>query len=252
MKLLHQKYHKIKNQFTLRADSFDNSAKWVKDRGLLDIHRKLSDASKGSLVLEVCCGTGVVGARLLTTASKVAGLDLSLPMLKKARGRLSFCVNGRAEQLPFLDNTFDIVVCRQALHFLDTKNAISEMFRVAKRHSGRIIISQIVPFGRQDSKWLYRIHRKKQPLLNNFLSEQDLKDLLKNSGFVDIVSCEHCIEEPVNNWLKDTFLPQPKIEAIKKMFLNAPAAYKAAHHTKVIDGDIFDMMRWVALRGKKP
>lgn len=252
MKQAHKKTHQIKRQFLLRAGSFDDSAKWVKDERLLDIHYKLSRASKGGLALEVCCGTGIVGKRLSSGGLRVIGLDLSLSMLKKAKGRLGSCVNGRAEQLPFLDNTFDIVICRQALHFLNTKKAISEMFRVAKQSSGRVIISQIVPFGRRDSAWLRRLHRKKQPLLNNFLNEQDLKGLLKYSGCVDIVSREHCVIEPVNHWLKDTFLPQAKIDAIKKMLLNAPAAYKAAHQVRVVDGDILDRMRWVAIRGNKP
>jgi hypothetical protein len=33
----------IKEQFGLRTESFDNSARWIKDRGLLDIHEKLAE-----------------------------------------------------------------------------------------------------------------------------------------------------------------------------------------------------------------
>lgn len=248
---LNQSRLKIKDQFKTRADSFDGSARWVADKGLLDIHNKIAGVSRGELILELCCGTGVVGERLLFSGAKVIGLDISLSMLEKAAARLSSCVNGQAEHLPFSDNLFDILICRQAFHFLDTKQVMQEMSRVVKKGTGRIIISQIVPFGEKDSDWLYQIHRKKQPLLRNFLREQDLKNLLKESGCLDITSRDYYVEEPINNWLKDTYFSQEKIDDIKKMFLNAPLEYRTLHRTKVIDNDVFDTMRWVIIKGRK-
>jgi DNA gyrase subunit B len=243
---------KIKSQFGQRAATFESSAKWVKNKDLLELHSKLAGILPGDLVLEVCCGTGVVGERLAREGAKVAGLDISLSMLEGAKNKLDYCVNGQAEQLPFRDNSFDVVVCRQAFHFLDAFPAVREMFRVVKSGTGRVVISQIVPFGQEDCDWLCRIHRKKQPLLKNFLQEQNLRDLLKVAGCRDMILCEHCIEEPINNWLKDTFFLESKIEEIKGMFVNAPGGYKISHKVKCGNGEIFDTMRWVVARGKKP
>jgi len=217
----------------------------------LDIHADLAGIHRGESALEVCCGTGVVGQRLALAGAKVTGLDISLSMLKHAKKKLSYCVNARAEHFPFGNNIFDVVICRQAFHFLDTSLVVKEMLRVVKPSTGRIVISQIVPFGEEDSSWLFQIHRKKQPQLRNFLDEQDLKDLLKNAGCADTVLREHCIEEPINNWLKDTFLPQAKIDEIKSMFVNAPGGYKTSHKLRCSGGDVFDTMRWVIARGKK-
>jgi len=243
----------IKDQFKLRAPTFDNSARWVTDERLLDIHRKLAEISNGDLILDVCCGTGIVGKRLSrTTATTVVGLDISPYMLCKAKEKgLKFCINGQTERLPFLDDIFDVVVCRQAFHFLVIERVIKEIFRVTKRGNGRIIISQIVPFGKEDSRWLYKIHRKKQPLLKGFLTENKIKGLLRNAGCVDIVSQEYLLEEPIDDWLKDAHLPKNGIEEVKKMFLHAPPAYKILHRTKVVGGKIFDTMRWVVIKGKK-
>lgn len=243
-------YCKIKDQFKARADSFEASARWVKDKDLLNIHQKLAGPSKDNLILEVCCGTGVVGETLICQGSKITGLDISLSMLEKARNKLQFCVNGNAEQIPFLGEIFDIVVSRQAFHFLDTKQVVKEMFRILKR-GGKIIISQIVPFGRQDADWLRKIHRKKQPLLKNFLSRQDLKNLLKDAGCADIVLREHVIEEPIDEWLKDTFFSKTKIDEIKEMFLNAPKEYKELHKVRIVGNNIFDSMKWVVAKGRK-
>jgi ubiquinone/menaquinone biosynthesis C-methylase UbiE len=243
--------NKVKEQFKSRSETFDSSARWVTDEGLLVIHQKLAEVSCGDLILEACCGTGLVGKILCADGSTVVGLDLSPHMLDKAKVRLNYCVNGQMEHLPFSDNVFDILICRQALHFLALKEVVREMFRVIKGGNGRIIISQIVPFGSQDSAWLYEIHRKKQPILINFLQEEDIKDLLKETGFVDIISQEYLIEEPINSWLNDTNLTQAAIDEIKKMFINAPSEYKALHRTRVFGNEIFDTMRWVILRARK-
>jgi DNA gyrase subunit B len=241
----------IKDQFAHRAPTFESSAKWVKNKDLLDLHSKLAGVSSGELVLEVCCGTGVVGQRLERDGAKVIGLDISLSMLEGARKKLSYCVNGKAERLPFGDNIFDAVVCRQAFHFLDVSQVVNEMLRVAKSSTGRIVISQIVPFGKGDSDWLCRIHRAKQPLLKNFLQEKDFRNFLEDAGCREVEMREHSIEEPINSWLTDTFFPGPKIEEIKGMFVNAPEEYKKCHKVKCVNADIFDTMRWIVVRGAK-
>ncbi len=241
----------IKEQFKGRAEKFDDSASWIKDRGLLESHYRLAKCSKNSKVLDLCCGTGIVGKKFFGKAGLICGIDISLEMLKYAQKRINYCINSKAELLPFKEKSFDIVICRQAFHFLDIEQVIKEMHRVIKPGSGKVIISQIVPFGEDDSDWVHQIHCKKQPLLKNFLREEDLKGLLKNAGFVDIVMSETCVEESIINWLKDTFFPESEIDAIKKMFLDAPLEYRALHRTRIIDGDIFDTMRWVVIRGTR-
>lgn len=249
---MRKNYCNINGQFKERVASFDHSAKWVKDKGLLALHDKAACAGYGDLVLEVACGTGVVGESLLKSGAKVIGIDISSSMLEIAKSRLCFCVNACAEELPFSDNAFDAVVCRQAFHFLDIAKVFKEMLRVVKPNTGRVVISQIVPFGQEDRDWLFKIHAKKQPLLKNFPQEAQLEGLLKDSGFIDIKVAEYLIEEPINNWLKDTFFPQDKILEIKKMFLEAPVAYKEAHKVKILNEDVIDTMRWVIFKGRKP
>lgn len=249
---MRKNYSNIRGQFKDRVSSFDYSAKWVKDEELLVLHNKAAEVRPGDLVLEVCCGTGVVGESLSKLGARVIELDISLSMLQKARQRLRFCVNSCAEELPFAGNTFNAVICRQAFHFLDASRVIKEMLRVVKPNTGRVIISQIVPFGKDDSDWLFRIHAKKQPLLKNFLQEPELRELLKDNGCVDISVTEHLVEEPINDWLKDTFFAQDKILEIKQMFLEAPSSYKKLHNTKIVGDDVIDTMRWVIVRGRKP
>jgi ubiquinone/menaquinone biosynthesis C-methylase UbiE len=101
-------------------------------------------------VLDVGCGTGIVArevaSRLGATAA-VTAVDLSANMLSVARstaardGLTIEWREGNAEQLPFRDAAFDLVLCQFALMFVTDKAAgLSEMRRVVTE-SGRVLIS---------------------------------------------------------------------------------------------------------------
>ncbi len=90
---------------------------------------------KTDRVLDVGCGTGL--SSLLFTCQKF-GVDPTFELLQQAKARMPV-VQGVAEQLPFRDNSFDIVVCLTALHnFTDPLRALLEMKRVG---TGRFAIS---------------------------------------------------------------------------------------------------------------
>lgn len=95
----------------------------------------------GSRVLDVACGNGLASEPLARRGLTVTGVDLSEPMLERARQRIkggTFLV-GRAEELPFSDAEFHGVICAQAMHWFDQPKAISEMARVTKP-GGRVAI----------------------------------------------------------------------------------------------------------------
>ena len=85
---------------------------------------------KDSLVLDIGCGTGLAKDIL---PGKFIGVD-------PAKAMLSFVkypkVIGRAEHLPFLDNTFDGIICITAIHHVSSSDhALSEIRRVSKSNS---------------------------------------------------------------------------------------------------------------------
>ncbi len=90
---------------------------------------------KTDRVLDVGCGTGL--SSLLFNCQKF-GIDPAFELLQQAKPRLPV-VQGIAEQLPFRDNAFDIVICLTALHnFTDPARALLEMKRVG---TGKFAIS---------------------------------------------------------------------------------------------------------------
>jgi ubiquinone/menaquinone biosynthesis C-methylase UbiE len=101
----------------------------------------------GESVLDVACGTGIVARRaapLVGRSRHVVGLDPSPAMLLVARsvsdteGVSVEWREGRAEALPFPDNSFDLALCQMGLQFFpDKPTALAEMRRVLA-NGGRV------------------------------------------------------------------------------------------------------------------
>lgn len=90
----------------------------------------------GDRVLDVACGTGILAREALArvgSGGSVTGLDAGAGMLAVAE-RLEPAVHwrqGMAEELPFADDTFDVVVSQFGLMFFaDRGRALREMQRV--------------------------------------------------------------------------------------------------------------------------
>jgi ubiquinone/menaquinone biosynthesis C-methylase UbiE len=109
-----------------------------------------TDIPAGARVLDVACGTGIVArtvARRMGPTGRVIGLDLSPDMLAIAQQAAQAeeleiaWQEGSAEDLPFADSAFDLVLCQMGLMFVpDRARAVSEMHRVLTS-GGRVVIS---------------------------------------------------------------------------------------------------------------
>ncbi|MGF1465802.1 MAG: methyltransferase domain-containing protein [Sandaracinaceae bacterium] len=91
----------------------------------------------GRRVLDVACGTGVLAREAAgrVGAGSVVGLDVNPGMLEVARSLAPEVTwtEGRAEELPFPDGSFDAVVSQFGLMFFaDRPAALREMWRVLR------------------------------------------------------------------------------------------------------------------------
>lgn len=106
---------------------------------------------RSPLVLDVATGTGRMPLALLRHAhfqGRIVGVDLSRRMLRFAVRNLyvfddrATFIWGSAEKLPFLDNTFDVVTCLEALEFMSSpRAALAEQVRVL-RPGGLLLVTQ--------------------------------------------------------------------------------------------------------------
>lgn len=101
----------------------------------------------GMRVLDAGCGEGTLSALMASKGAEVVGVDLSVPNLQTANelwadqvhtGRLTF-IQADAEQLPFNDRSFDLVVSNHVLeHLPNFERGLSEVLRVT---SSRFVIA---------------------------------------------------------------------------------------------------------------
>ncbi|MFB4169220.1 demethylmenaquinone methyltransferase [Virgibacillus sp. JSM 102003] len=170
------------------------------------------NVEKGSVALDVCCGTGdwsIALAEASGRTGEVIGLDFSHNMLSVAEeknkaldySQLSF-VQGNAMELPYEDNSFDYVTIGFGLRNVpDYMTVLKEMYRVVKPN-GKVVCletSQPTMVGFRQGYYFY--FRFIMPLLGrmfaksykeyawlhesakDFPDKKELKQMFQSAGF---------------------------------------------------------------------
>ena len=240
-------------QFGIRSKNWHESARWLTDAGLLGTHAAACAVSAEAEVLDICCGSGVVGASFRGRVKKITGLDLTPQMVELARQRLDEVVQGDVYAIPFENNRFDLVVNREVLHLLpEPHRPLAQVFRVLKP-GGQFIVGQMVPYSAADSAWFFRVVKKKQPLFFNNLMEADMLRLLSQAGFERITTAEYFQWEDIDLWIDTWETPNQLRHEIRDLYHHAPAEARAVHPFRITpEGHILDQWRWVIFSAFKP
>ena len=169
-----QRAAKVNDLFARIARRYD----LINDLQSFGLHRlwkrrvvQLAKIKTGDRALDLCCGTGDISFALARNGAETTGLDFSPQMLEVAESRrpkanrksqianLKF-FQGDALQLPFPENSFDIVTVGYGLRNLTSwERGLDEMSRVA-RPGARLIV---LDFGKPaNALWraLYFAHLK--------------------------------------------------------------------------------------------
>jgi demethylmenaquinone methyltransferase/2-methoxy-6-polyprenyl-1,4-benzoquinol methylase len=165
---------KVHDLFTRIARRYD----LINDLQSFGLHRRwkrrvieLAKAAPGQQALDVCCGTGDLTLRFSRAGVRSTGLDFNEQMLANAQSkvqslksevsvseiseRLLQFVRGDAQNLPFYDNTFDVVTMGYGLRNLaDWGTGLTEMQRVAKP-GGRVVVLEFGKPQNQLWRWIY-------------------------------------------------------------------------------------------------
>jgi ubiquinone/menaquinone biosynthesis C-methylase UbiE len=145
--------------------------------------------TRSGKALDLGCGTGNCPLELLKRGFDVIGLDASEGMLEVARSKGLNCVKGDAYELPFEDETFDLVLSVTMFEFIhEPERALREIHRVLKP-GGEVVI------GTMNGRSAWFIFKRLKSLFAEtayryarFYTPGELERLLGMTGFEEIES----------------------------------------------------------------
>lgn len=139
-----------------------------------------------TIVLDVACGAAHAAEQAAPYVRQIVGVDVTPALLELGADRLReagitnvLLQEGNATELPFLDASFDLVMCRGAMHhFADPGAAVAEMARVCKG-GGRVVLADMVPPSAEVRGAFDDLHRCLDPSHAGVLLEAELAELLR-------------------------------------------------------------------------
>ncbi len=144
---------KIRAAYDELAESYNASIDHKPHNAFYDRPNTLSlfPDVKGKTILDAACGPGKYAEILISRGAAVTGIDLSEEMISLAKKRNrqagTFLVHDLEHPLTFVeDQTFDIVLCALAMHYLQDWSATIREFNRVLKPKGHLILSMEHPF----------------------------------------------------------------------------------------------------------
>jgi len=154
------------------------------------------NSAPGKIVLELAHGTGNLQLDLLNAGYQTIGYDLSPHMGRIAKTKLTrhgyhpSLVRGKAQQLPFPNETFEAVISTFPTDFIVQPETLHEVYRVLQIQGQFIIVPNGVLTGGGLSsaslEWLYRLTGQRGS------SGLDVSQFFESYGFDVELTAEAC------------------------------------------------------------
>jgi ubiquinone/menaquinone biosynthesis C-methylase UbiE len=195
----------------------------------------------GARILDVGCGEGRFCRMLTDRGAITVGIDPTLRLVEQARLQHSsgLYLKSRAEEMPFVDGSFDLVVSYITLVDIpDFRRAIAEMARVLAP-KGRLLVANVQSFASTRSAAWYRNEagEKLHLAVEDYFDERSM--LLEWSG-MSILNWHRPLEQYFSAYLSNGLVlkhfaePRPKLEDVQR-------------HPAMMDEyrvPLFHVMRW--------
>jgi SAM-dependent methyltransferase len=176
----------------------------------LDLLVEWCEPAAGVRALDVATGGGHVARRLRESGCEVVSLDPSPGMQAD--------VLARAEDVPFEDGSFDVVVSRIAPHhFGDIRAAIAEMARV----SNRLVVVEDTLFSSERHE---EAERLRDPTHVRNYTEDEWRDFLTEAS-LEVEQVE-CFEKthPLEDWLARTGCEGEEADRVRELLVDRMTA----------------------------
>jgi SAM-dependent methyltransferase len=173
--------------------------------------------------LDVATGTGNTALALAPRVLRVIGLDVASAMLDQARARAQAekienaeFVSGSAEEIPFPDAEFSLVVSRHAPHhFHRLHKFLSEVRRVLKP-SGRFVVADQISPSAEIAGWVDRWERTRDPSHFRQRTVAEWKETATAAGFSWVQDQAVSYELPFDWWVKQAGCAEKTVHELQE------------------------------------
>jgi ubiquinone/menaquinone biosynthesis C-methylase UbiE len=252
---------RIREAFTRQAGTFEDERLNVAFTSGLPWLLSYVEPRRDDTVLDVAAGTGLVARALAADVAHVTAVDSTAAMIEQGRARagaeghtnLDF-VSGSAEDLPFADASFTLVVTRFSLHhFADPTPAVDEMVRVL-RPGGRIVVKDLVASAdsgvaaRQD-----HVERLRDPSHVRMPPRGAVRDWLRQHGLQVHTVAEREIDRPVEQWLQQSVTAADTAAAVRAALeADLRGEETTGLHPHRVDHELWFHQTWEVTVASKP
>ena len=248
----------VREEFTRQAEAF---------AGLRELHsreriERLVNAIEPApevRALEIATGPGHVAMALAARCREVIGVDLTdapLAIAERARSERGVAnlhfQRADAEQLPFADGEFDVVLCRFAFHhFEDPAVPLLEMRRVC-RAGGRVAVEDLVASEIPARAEFYnRFERLRDLSHTRALPMSELLRMFGDQGLeIESVYTGELLQ-PLERWLANAQTPEDRAAQIRSMFARDQREDLSGTRPFRRDGEVYFTHKTVAVVARK-
>lgn len=177
----------IKEHFNVQAKEYDMSKCFKSIMTCYPyIFNTLATIKYGN-ILDIGCGTGELLATLLrdNPSIKEYGIDIAPNMIEAAKEKLPSKVElsvGDAEELPYDNKQFDLVVMSFSFQYLiNAEIALREVYRVLKKNGKLVIADEWIPSSLRKVKTLFGSS------LEKLYDADEIKRILMDTGFEYVI-----------------------------------------------------------------
>ncbi len=237
-------------QQKLSGSQFGNAAERYLDS---PVHAKGQDLARLSKLvrgpiraLDLGCGAGHASFALASNGAHVTACDVSDKMLEvvmmeaERRNLAVETALAPAEELPFEDASFDLVVTRySAHHWFDLKRALAEAARVLAPGGRFVVIDSIAPEEPLFDTVLQTIELLRDASHVRNYSVSEWKAMLGEAGFAAAESDTWTVRIEFQSWIERLGTAPERVAALKSVFPEFPD--EAKRHFRITDDCSFDL-----------
>jgi ubiquinone/menaquinone biosynthesis C-methylase UbiE len=253
----------VASQFGANAAAYATSPTHSDEKSLTELVHLVAPDIEAS-VLDVATGAGHTALAFAPHVRAVVAYDLTPAMLEetaKLAGERNLANvttrQGRAEEMPFKDEEFDVVTVRTAPHhFASIDDFLSETYRVLKPNGKFLMVDTVVPEDSQVANEINRLEKLRDFSHGRNLKASEWKTQVEAAGFeieyLHLGMHANGKKMEVHQWMDRMQTPEASREEIMGAFTDPTPELVEALTLERKDGSIWFSLPEITLLAIKP